>query len=298
MNVSSSDNSPAGIQIQKVRQSFRSGFWLKRAEILKDVSFEVYPESIMGFLGANGAGKTTLIHILVGIKRAYSGSVKIGGIESHLPEARKLIGYLPERPYFATHLSGEAVLKYLGTLSGLTGSALSSAIDRSLEIVHLSHARHLRLKGYSKGMLQRLGIAQAILHDPPVLVLDEPMSGLDPVGRKEVREMMLNLHALKKTILFSTHVIPDVESVCDQVAIIRKGQVVGAGSIASFLDPGKQKFELIRRGRNATQSERDLFSDASTAHLGLTAALQRGEEVISFGSIRPSLEELFEEHYR
>lgn len=234
------------LKIENVRQSFRSGFWLKKTEILHGISFEVPKGSIYGFLGPNGAGKTTLIHLITGIKRPVAGNITLSGSPTDAQEARRKIGYLPERPYFYSHLTGAELLGFFGALSGLSKEDVQSRIPNILEEVGMSHARDLELKKYSKGMLQRIGIAQALIHDPEFLVLDEPMSGLDPVGRKEIRELILKLSKNGKTIFFSTHVIPDVEAICDRVAIIRKGTLLGAGPIQDFLRQQDEKgFEIF-----------------------------------------------------
>jgi len=202
------------------------------------VSFDVQARSIFGFLGPNGAGKTTLIHLITGVRRPISGRVLFRGVSTQDPRARLHIGYLPERPYFHEHLTGEGFLRYFGALSGLSSAQIELKIPQVLESVGMARARKLELRAFSKGMLQRIGIAQAILHDPELLVLDEPMSGLDPVGRKEIRELILRLAAEGRTVFFSSHVIPDVEAICDQVAVIEKGTIRACGPISGFLDRG------------------------------------------------------------
>lgn len=224
------------MKIENVFQSFRVGFWLKKKEILNNISFSVPRGSIFGFLGANGAGKTTLIQIIVGIRKAISGNVNVCGFPAMERKAKEKIGYLPERPYFYEHLTGDSLLRYFGALSGMRKPEIERRIPKVLDAVGIGHARHVFLRAYSKGMLQRIGIAQAILHDSELLILDEPMSGLDPLGRKEIRELMLKLSSEGRTVFFSSHIIPDVEAICDQVAIIRKGQLLSAGPIGTFLN--------------------------------------------------------------
>jgi ABC-2 type transport system ATP-binding protein len=233
------------LEISNVDQCFRSGFWLKQVQVLHGVALSIPRKSIFGFLGPNGAGKTTLINLIVGIRKPTRGNLRLNGYDCHSLEARSQIGYLPERPYFHDHLTAEGMLQYFGSLSGMKSSEIKSRIPVVLEIVNMSHARKLELKKYSKGMLQRIGIAQALLHDPDFLVLDEPMSGLDPVGRKEIRELIIRLGSEGKTIFFSSHVIPDVEAICDQVGMIQKGRIVGCGPIQHFL---AQKVENVEVG--------------------------------------------------
>lgn len=202
--------------------------------ILENVTLDVQAGRVTGFLGANGAGKTTLIHLIVGIRRPLAGQVLIFGSPTADKRSRARIGYLPERPYFYEHLTGERTLRYFGELSAMPKPELKPRIAEVLEIVGLSHAARRELRHYSKGMLQRIGIAQAILHRPDLLVLDEPMSGLDPLGRREIRLLIERLHAQGVTIFFSSHVVSDVEAVCDDVVAIEGGRIIGAGPIAEM----------------------------------------------------------------
>lgn len=225
------------LEIHEVHQSFRSGFWMKSVPILNGITFSVPSRSIFGFLGANGAGKTTLIHLIAGIARPRSGSLRVFGYEAQTREARARIGYLPERPYFHEHLTGQQLLHYFGTLSGLSSKQLADRIPSVLSTVELKEARHQVLRTYSKGMLQRIGIAQAILHEPELLILDEPMSGLDPLGRKEVRDLIVNLASEGRTVFLSSHEIHDVEAICNHIAFIQKGRVTRYGSVLSLTGP-------------------------------------------------------------
>lgn len=230
----SSVESSSMLKIEKVDQSFRAGFFLKPKQILHGIEFEVPKGSIFGFLGPNGAGKTTLIHLIVGIRQPKSGAVRLNGHLAHSSAAKASIGYLPERPYFYEHLTGEQFLRFFGDLSQMPAAQLRQRIPIVLDKVGMSRARDLELKKFSKGMLQRIGIAQAILHEPELLVLDEPMSGLDPSGRREIRELILELNKEGRTIFFSSHVIPDVEAICDRVAVIRDGRLVESGTLSEL----------------------------------------------------------------
>lgn len=297
------------LEISNVHQKFRSGFWMTQAHVLKDVSLSVPEKSVFGFLGANGAGKTTLIHLIVGLRKPTEGTVRLKGVDTFEAAARAKIGYLPERPYFHEHLTGEGVLKYFGALSGMPSSHVMDRIPKVLAAVNMSHARHLELRRYSKGMLQRIGIAQAILHDPEFLVLDEPMSGLDPVGRKEMRELIVNLASEGRTIFFTSHVISDVEAICDQVALIQKGKMIGCGPIGKFLSQGPLATEIafsgvtpdrakaiqefvqfreISDGIRATVSGQDAVTEA------LKKLMQMDAKILWVNPIRPSLENFFE----
>ncbi len=302
---------PMVLEVQNVDQEFRSGFWLKRVQILYDVSLSVPAGSIFGFLGSNGAGKTTLIHLMVGLREPTRGRVRVAGVDATQPEARAKIGYLPERPYFYAHLTGEQLLQYFGTLSGLPKKAIHSRIPHVLSLVGMKDARHTELSKYSKGMLQRIGIAQAILHEPELLVLDEPMSGLDPLGRKEIRDLIRELAKQGHTVFFSTHVIPDVEAICDQVALIQKGRMIGCGPIGQFLAQGPVRTEVaftelpdralsaVKRGLSAPleslpDGHRVTLSGQEEVSKFLRTLLDQGGRVLWVNPQRPSLEGLFE----
>jgi ABC-2 type transport system ATP-binding protein len=218
------------IEIREVDQSFRSGFWLKKTELLKKISFQIPKKSIFGFVGPNGAGKTTLIHLLVGIKRPAAGQILFEGKETHLSEVKRKIGYLPERPYFYQFLKGRELLEFFGTLSQLSQRQLRRRIPEVLEEVGMTHAAELELSKYSKGMLQRLGLAQALINNPNILFLDEPLDGLDPLGRAEVKKIILGLKKQGKTIFFNSHILGDVAEICDTVGIIDKGNLIAHDS--------------------------------------------------------------------
>jgi len=304
-------NQPQDIiaEISGTSQSFRSGFWMKRIPVLHNVTLRIPRRSVFGFLGANGAGKTTLIHLLVGIRKPFEGTVRINGHDAATPEARALIGYLPERPYFHEHLTGSQLLRYFGALSGMTPEQITARIPEVLTSVGLLQAAGMELRRYSKGMLQRIGIAQALLHNPEFLVLDEPMSGLDPVGRKEIRELILRLSHEGRTIFFSSHVIPDVETICDEVALIQQGRIITCGPIGNFLAQGDLTTEVAFSGISLAQAEKIAtfqsireMPDGIRATVGsqdavqstLQGLLNSGARVLWVTPLRPSLESLFE----
>lgn len=294
------------LEVKEVDQSFRVGFWLKRVQVLRGISLSVPSKCIFGFLGANGAGKTTLIHLLVGLRRPTRGTVEVGGFEASSSQARERIGYLPERPYFHEHLTGEGLLRYFGTLAGMDHWEIASRIPKVLETVGMSQAAKVELKRYSKGMLQRIGIAQAILHDPEYLILDEPMSGLDPLGRKEIRELIVRLAGEGRTIFFSTHVIPDVEAICDRVALIQKGKLLGCGPIEQFLAHGTSETEIAftglgvdsvsgQKGFSSVRQIPDGVRATATGDINeiLRDLISSGAKIMWVNPIRPSLEDLF-----
>ncbi len=280
------------LEVTNVTQSFRTGFWLKRAEVLHGVSLTVPRGSVFGFLGPNGAGKTTLIQLIVGHRAPTSGSLKVAGYPAMSREAKSRLGYLPERPYFYEHLTGEGILKYFGALSGMDSQRLRDRIPVVLDLVGLNEAGGRELRKYSKGMLQRIGIAQAILHEPEFLVLDEPMSGLDPVGRKEVRELIAKLAREGHTVFFSSHVIPDVEAICDQVALIQKGHIVRSGRLNDFLAGGSGRIELCYQSPKEGLVHTTVAGQAALDQL-LPRVLEKGGQVISVTPERGSLEDMF-----
>lgn len=229
------------IRVERVNQVFHSGFWMKRVQILFDVSFDVPQGKIFGLLGANGAGKTTLIHSIVGLRRPTSGVIQLKDQSPLNRNARRHIGYLPERPYFYEHLTGKELLRLSGVLSGMTQKRIIERTSDVLAQVGLGQiAANRELRKFSKGMLQRIGIAQAILHDPEILIFDEPMSGLDPLGRREMLELFRKLNLAGKTIFFSSHAMADVEAVCDSIAVLQAGRLNAQGRVADLLLGGSE----------------------------------------------------------
>lgn len=284
---------------------------MKQVEVLHGITLQVPEKSIFGFLGPNGAGKTTLIQLIVGLRKPTSGEIFIGGVSTLDPLSRMKLGYLPERPYFHDHLTGEELLVYFGTLAGMKKRHILDRIPEVLKVVGMSHARHLELRRYSKGMLQRVGLAQAMIHDPELLILDEPMSGLDPIGRKEIRELIIELAAGGRTVFFSSHVIPDIEAICDRVAIIKKGDLISSGDIETYLEKEELGYEIQCSGIS-TADFKSLASDLKSireipdgilavvnnygsAQNMLSKLIERKAKILSMTPIRPSLEEFFYE---
>jgi len=225
------------IRIRSLEKVFRTGFFMKSSRALNGLDLTVEPGDIYGFVGPNGAGKSTTIKILVGLLRWSVGEVTLLNCSPHDVKVRKRIGYLPEHPYFYDYLSGRELLRYFGSLSGLKGDELKKRIDFALGSVHADKEWiDDPLRHYSKGMIQRVGLAQAILTKPELLILDEPMSGLDPVGRKDVRDTLLALHQAGTTIFYSSHVLSDVESISNRIGIIIDGKMRHEGEINSILE--------------------------------------------------------------
>ncbi len=240
----------SAIEILGLEKTYSVGFWRKRPKCaLRPLNLAVENGEIFGFLGPNGAGKTTTLKMLMGLVFPTGGSARILGMELDDPRMKAQIGFLPEQPYFYDYLTARELLKYYGQLSGVEASRLEGKVEEALERVSLRDAADLQLRKFSKGMLQRAGIAQAILHDPKVVFLDEPMSGLDPMGRREVRDLIEELKRQGKTVFFSTHILSDAEALCDRVAVIHQGELRGVGHVAELTSSVAGKVELIWNGR-------------------------------------------------
>src|SRR5947207_7693772 len=252
----------AAIEILGLEKSYSIGFWRKRPRCaLRPLTLKVEEGEIFGYLGPNGAGKTTTLKLLMGLIFPTAGTARILGHEISDPRMKIQIGYLPEQPYFYDYLTAPELLEYYAQLSGVPAQGRSKKILELLERVGLPDVGRLQLRKFSKGMLQRVGIAQAIIHDPKIVFLDEPTSGLDPMGRREVRDLIQNLKDEGKTIFFSTHILSDAESLCDRVAVIHKGELRGLGVVS----------DLVARAENANQTE-VLWNGAATAIVAVEAA--------------------------
>lgn len=218
------------VEVSGLVKSYRSPMTRKKVEALKGVSFSIHAGTITGFLGANGAGKTTTIKCLLELAFADRGEVSFFGKPGLSSEAKSKIGFLPERPYFYDYLTGREFLKFYGQLSGrIAKSDIAGRAQSLLERVGLAHAGDRPLRGYSKGMLQRIGIAQALIHKPEFIILDEPMTGLDPDGRHEVREIIREVASQGTAVFFSSHHLSDAESLCERLVILKKGELVFEG---------------------------------------------------------------------
>ena len=234
------------IEVRGLRKTFNVGFaGLKKVDALRGVDLTVAPGEIYGFLGPNGAGKSTTIKVLTRLILPSAGDALVFGEPLSKPSARSRVGYLPENPVFYEFLTGSELLHHYGALLGLSRAASRQRAGELLERMGLGRAGNLQIRRYSKGMVQRLGIAQALLGDPEVVILDEPVSGLDPIGRREIRELILELKGRGKTVFFSTHIIPDVELVCDRIGILIAGRIVREGPVGDLLDVGAAATEVV-----------------------------------------------------
>jgi ABC-2 type transport system ATP-binding protein len=253
------------IRIQDLRKTFRLGFIPKTRPILKGITVSVREGEIFGYLGPNGAGKTTTIKCLLDLIRPDAGTIEIFG-RSHLsPRSRESVGFLPENPYFYDYLTAREFLAFTAGLFGLGRGEQGERIGRLLKLVGLERAADLPLRKYSRGMLQRAGLAQALINDPRLVILDEPLGGMDPLGRKEIRDIIVRFKDEGKTVFFTSHILQDIEMICDRVAIIVGGRIVKDGPLR----------ELI--------SERVLFTEATIAGLAPADFAGLGESVSAQG---------------
>jgi ABC-2 type transport system ATP-binding protein len=236
------------IRVERLSKEFRQGFFMRRVLAVKDVSFQVERGDIFGFLGPNGAGKTTTIKVLTGLIRPTAGRAELFGETAPSRRALARIGFLPENPYVYPYLTPSEFVQLCGRLSGLSGRAARDRTKQVLQQVGVAYAADRAVRRLSKGMLQRTGLAAALVADPELLILDEPMSGLDPVGRKEVRDLIVDERRRGRTIFFSTHILNDVETLCDRVAILRKGEVVVSGRISELLRRDARRTEVTLSG--------------------------------------------------
>jgi ABC-2 type transport system ATP-binding protein len=233
------------IEVAGLAKTFRQGFWMRRVEAVRGISFSVEPGEIFGFLGPNGAGKTTTIKMLTGLIRPTAGKAQVFGKDVPSPEAMLRVGFLPENPYVYPYLTPREFVALCARLSGLSGQELRRRVAYSVERVGIAYAADRQVRRLSKGMLQRTGLAAALVATPDLLLLDEPMSGLDPVGRKEVRDLILEERKNGRTIFFSTHILSDVETLCDRVVILRKGEVVVSGKVRELLKSEVRRVDVV-----------------------------------------------------
>ncbi len=223
------------IRIDNLKKSFRLGFIPKTREILKGISFTVQEGEIFGYLGPNGAGKTTTIKCLLGLIFPDAGTIEIFGLPHLSTRARQSLGFLPENPYFYDYLTAAEFLAFTADLFGLPREEKEKRIARLLKLVGLERAASLRLRKFSRGMLQRVGLAQALINDPKLVILDEPLGGMDPLGRKEIRDIIVRFREEGKTVFFTSHILQDIEMICDHVAIIVGGRVVKHGPLEDLV---------------------------------------------------------------
>ncbi len=282
----------SAIEILGLEKTYMVGFWRKRPKrALHPLHLTVEEGEIFGFLGPNGAGKTTTLKMLMGLVFPTAGSARILGREWTDPEVKAQIGFLPEQPYFYDYLTAHELLGYYAQLSGVPAKDRTRRVQDILQRVGLTDVNGVQLRKFSKGLLQRVGIAQAILHEPKLVFLDEPMSGLDPLGRREVRDLIQQLKQEGKTVFFSTHILSDAEALCDRVAIINKGELRGEGAVEQLTSSIQGKVEVTWQGTNVPVSLKALGTECY-----VSGDTTRG--VISDGQQDAAIDALRREHIR
>jgi ABC-2 type transport system ATP-binding protein len=297
----------AAIEIENLTKDYPFGFLhLKKKRSLEGLTMQVESGEVFGFLGPNGAGKSTTIKLLVGLIFPEAGTARILGKSIADIEMHRDIGYLPEQPYFYDYLTAAEVLDYFARFHDLTAADRSERVARMLKKVGLETAGKIQLRKYSKGMLQRVGLAQAILHDPKVVILDEPMSGLDPIGRREVRDIILELKREGKTVLFSTHILSDAEMLCDRVGVIVGGKLRGVGAPGEIVVMKSKGMEILFELAGSGTSAAGIIAKATKTgdryrlqvpEEELYPALEQlravGAKILSVAQVKASLEEYF-----
>jgi ABC-2 type transport system ATP-binding protein len=251
------------LRVASLGKTYRKPFTGRRVEAVRNVSFDVVRGDVFGFLGPNGAGKTTTIKMLMGLVQPTAGSMELLGKPAPDPETMARVGFLAENPYVYPYLTPREFVTLCARLSGVGGKLLGERVERALGRVGVAYAMDRAVRALSKGMLQRVSLAAALVHDPELLVLDEPMSGLDPVGRKEVRDLILEERHKGRTVFFSSHILSDVEMLCDRACILRRGEVVVQGTMGELLAAGKRHSEVTIGG--ATDALREALGAIAKA---------------------------------
>lgn len=297
------------IETKNLSKVYSAKFSKQTVNALNDFTFNVEQGEIFGLLGPNGAGKTTLIKILLAITFPTNGSAKLFGTDVKNYKAKTKVGYLPENHKFPSYLTGEQVLGYYGQLSGMKeGSAMTKRIDEMLAMMNLKEWRNTKIKKYSKGMMQKLGLAQAMLSEPDLIFLDEPTDGVDPIGRKEIRDILSAIKAKGKTIFLNSHLLSEVEMICDRVAILNKGDLIKEGNVEDLtraenifaihtIDPlnTEVKQKILAVDGNAGMGENEINTEAGTDKLnGIIDVLRKNKiKIQSINQKTSTLEELF-----
>ncbi|MDO9181766.1 MAG: ABC transporter ATP-binding protein [Bacteriovorax sp.] len=279
------------IEFNNITKKFKTNFWAKEYLAVDNISFEIAAGDLVGFLGANGAGKTTLIKILMDFSRQTAGGVIFDkSMGQSLSEIKSKIGYLPERPYLYPHLTGREFLEYVGKINSIDSEALVKKIKYWTGKMQIEHALDKLTKEYSKGMLQRLGFVSCLIHDPILLVLDEPLSGLDPIGRRDFKKIMLELNKSGVTIFFSSHIVSDVEEICNKVIFIEKGKLVYEGNIDTLLMKHTSDLYTVKTLREGRIEIAHLRNEEKNAFL--EEMISKKIEIIEIEKEKISLEEI------
>ena len=305
---------PPAISIQELTKDYAVGFWRRRPyRALDRLTLAIEPGEVFGFLGPNGAGKTTTLKLLMQLIFPSSGHAEILGRPVGDLSVRRRIGYLPENPYFYDYLTAEELLAYFAQLFGYSAADRRQRVTSLLDRVGIGAERRLQLRKFSKGMIQRVGIAQALLNDPEVIFLDEPMSGLDPLGRREVRTLILELRDQGRTVFFSSHILADAEALCSRVAVVAAGRLAGTGRLSDILAFEIRGWELVVANLPPTVLERvrprvvratEISPGRYSLEVAATEQPERilselaaaGAAVVSLNPMRDTLEDYFMRH--
>ena len=277
------------IDCNNLSKTYR-GKRMTKVEALKNLSFQLEPGEVFGFLGPNGAGKSTTIKILMGLVKADSGTARLNGIDIASADSRRSVGFLPENPAFYEYLSAAEYLRFVGAAFGMSNDQLQLRSEAVLKRVDLWDARNRPVRGYSKGMVQRLGLAQVLVHDPDLYILDEPMSGLDPLGRALVKELIIELKDEGKCVFFSSHITADVEEVCDRVGVILKGELKRVESVDTLMSKGISAYRVVSHDGDGDSVD---LAAPEKLHETLASLERRGRKVSLVEPVRKNLEQFF-----
>jgi ABC-2 type transport system ATP-binding protein len=301
--------SDSQLQIRNLSKTFHPGLFERSVEVLKGLDLDVVRGEIFGFLGPNGAGKTTTIKAVMGLVVPDEGEILIGGEPHDSLSAKKRVGFMAENPYLYNHLSGREYLRFSAELLAIAGSEIDGRVEVVLDRVSMTGRADSKMRTYSKGMQQRVALAQALLGEPELLVLDEPMSGLDPIGRRDVRDLILDQKSRGVTVFFSSHIIPDVETICDRVATVINGAVRGVGAVRDLLARQVESYEVTFTGLDPDGVATPVESthrggDASWVRVAadhrdtlIRELTEAGARLVSLNPVRSTLEDLLLEQY-
>lgn len=274
------------LSIRDLKKTYKGHLSLTSREVIRGLNLEIEDGEVFGLLGQNGAGKTTTLKMILSLIFPDAGDIRIFGCDAGDVEIRRRLGFLPENPYFYEYLTGREFLSFYGQLFGYGRAERHRRAERVLELVGMSGRADLPLRKYSKGMLQRIGMAQALLNDPDLVILDEPMSGLDPIGRREFRDIILDLKARGRTVFFSSHILSDAEAICDRVGILKEGRVGIAGRLTDLLSPAVASWEVTFAGPS--------FESLGLNGLRGTLISVRGSESLVRVEAEPDLDRLLD----
>jgi ABC-2 type transport system ATP-binding protein len=276
------------VRIENLTKIFPVPLRRQRVTAVRNISFEVHPGEVYGLLGPNGSGKSTTLKILLGLVTPNQGRAMIFGQDSRDYQSRRDVGFLPENPYFYKFLTAAETLRFYGKVCGMGGAILNKRIDELIHLVGLEDARDRRIGGFSKGMLQRIGLAQALIQDPRLVVLDEPTAGVDPAGSHQIRDLILDLKKRGKTVLLTSHLLEQVQEICDRVGIMARGEMIREGALADLVSVKNQTEFVIENATPEISSQIERLLQNSPAKLLSTRQPQRSLESVFLELTAPS----------